>query len=51
MFTLQCESYPRVFDYLYQLLDDVIKSGQDPNYEVLYNGQPTGVKIIDLIKG
>lgn len=49
MFTLDCQYYKKTFQYLYQLLEDIIKTGMDPNYEVIYNGKATGTKAIDLI--
>ena len=49
MFTLDCSYYNKTFQYLYQLLEDIISSGMDPNYEVLHNGLRTGCKAIDLI--
>jgi hypothetical protein len=32
------------------LLDDVVSSGMDPNYEITRNGKGTGERAIDLIQ-
>ena len=42
MYSLDCEYYKREFATLEELLNDVIYSGMDPNYEILWNGKPTG---------
>lgn len=46
--TLKC-SYNKTFPTLQLLVEDVINSGMDPNYKVVYNGKTTSDKIIDLI--
>ena len=49
MYSLDCSYYTRSFDTIDQLIDDVVSSGMDPNYEITENGIPTGEEIIDLI--
>jgi len=49
MYSLDCSYYTESFDTIDQLIDDVVSSGMDPNYEITKNGRPTGEEIIDLI--
>jgi len=49
MYSLDCSYYTESFDTIDQLIDDVVSSGMDPNYEITRNGIPTGEEIIDLI--
>ena len=49
MYSLNCEYYEKEFNYLHELIDDVLMSGMDPNYEIIRNGKPTGELVIDLI--
>lgn len=48
-YTLDCPYYYGVFKSLDALIDDVIKNGMDPNYEVMINGKRSGDMLIDLI--
>jgi hypothetical protein len=48
-YTLDCPWYDRSFDTINELLNDVMTSGMDPNYEILKNGVPTGDMVIDLL--
>ena len=32
-----------------ELVNDVIQSGMDPNYEITFNGESTGEEVIELI--
>jgi hypothetical protein len=50
MYTLDCNYYTREFSTVDELIQDIISSGMDPNYEIMYNGQPTGDQAIDLIQ-
>ena len=50
MYTLDCNYYTREFSTVDELIQDIISSGMDPNYEIMYNGQPTGEQAIDLIQ-
>jgi len=49
MYSLDCSYYTESFDTIDQLIDDVVSSGMDPNYEITRNGIPTGEELIDLI--
>jgi hypothetical protein len=49
MYTLDCSYYTKEFPTLDALINDIITSGMDPNYEVLHDGQPIG-DAIDLIQ-
>lgn len=50
MYTLNCSYYTKSFPTLEALIDDIINSGMDPNYEVLRDGQPTGQEAIEFIQ-
>ena len=50
MYTLDCNYYTREFSTVDELIQDIIISGMDPNYEIMFNGQPTGDQAIDLIQ-
>lgn len=50
MYTLDRNYYTREFSTVDELIQDIITSGMDPNYEIRYNGQPTGDQAIDLIQ-
>ena len=49
MYSLDCSYYSKTFDSVDDLVNDVITSGMDPNYEITRNGIPTGEEIIELI--
>lgn len=49
MYSLDCSYYTESFDTIDQLIDDVVSSGMDPNYEITRNGVKTGEEVIDLI--
>jgi hypothetical protein len=50
MYSLDCNYYEKEFSSIDQLIDDVIQSGMDPNYEITYNGEGIGDLAIDLIQ-
>ena len=50
MYTLDCIYYTREFSTVDELIQDIISSGMDPNYGILFNGTPTGESAIDLIQ-
>jgi hypothetical protein len=50
MYTLDCNYYTREFSTVDELIQDIMISGMDPNYEIVFNGQPTGEQAIDLIQ-
>ena len=50
MYSLKCSYYTREFKSIDELINDIIKSGMDPNYEITRNGKGTGERAIDLIQ-
>lgn len=50
MYSLNCDYYEKEFNTLNELVDDVMMSGMDPNYEITKNGKGTGEYVIDLIQ-
>ena len=46
MYSLDCSYYSKTFDSVDDLVNDVIQSGMDPNYEITRNGIPTGEEVI-----
>ena len=49
MYSLDCDYYKKEFNTVDELIDDVMMSGMDPNYEITRNGKCTGEMVIDLI--
>jgi len=50
MYSLDCVYYTKTFSTLDQLIDDVISSGMDPNYEITKDGKGTGEQAIEYIQ-
>jgi len=50
MYSLDCSYYDKEFDSIDELIDDVMVSGMDPNYEITNNGTLTGEMVIDLLE-
>jgi len=50
MYSLKCSYYTKQFDTLDELIDDIMTSGMDPNYEVTRNGKGIGENAIDFIQ-
>ena len=50
MYSLDCAYYTREFSTIDELLGDIVLSGQDPNYEITVDGNPTGEMAIDLMQ-
>ena len=50
MYSLDCVYYTKTFLTLDQLIEDVINSGMDPNYEITKDGKGTGEQAIELIQ-
>ena len=50
MYGLKCDYYTKQFNTVDELIDDVMASGMDPNYEITRNGKGTGEQVIDLIQ-
>ena len=49
MYSLKCKYYKKEFDSIDDLIDDVMYSGMDPNYEITWNGIPTTEMASDFI--
>tara|TARA_A100001391_G_scaffold178803_1_gene143444 strand:- start:410 stop:565 length:156 start_codon:yes stop_codon:yes gene_type:complete len=49
MYSLDCSYYKREFKNIDDLIDDVMVSGMDPNYEITFNGKLTGEMAVDLL--
>lgn len=49
MYSLKCNYYSKEFSTIDALIDDIMQSGMDPNYEITFNGRPTGEIAIDFI--
>ena len=49
MWTLDCSYYRKSFSSLNELLDDILASGMDPNYEILRDGKRTNETAWDHI--
>ena len=46
---LKCSYFTETFPSLQDLIDYVLLVGQDPNYEIVLNDKPFGVKVIDYL--
>lgn len=49
MYTLDCPYYKREFLTISALVQDVLDSGQDPDYYILYNGENSKEKVTDYL--
>ena len=49
MYSLNCDYYNREFSTLNELLNDIMESGMDPNYEVTRDGVGVGETAWDYI--
>ena len=49
MYSLKCDYYSKEFGTIHELLDDVIQSGMDPNYEITRDGAGTGETAWDIM--
>lgn len=49
-YSLDCPYYTRSFPSIDELINDIMYSGMDPNYEITLNGEGTGEMAIDLIQ-
>lgn len=50
MYSLTCDYFTSEFQTIDELIDHVVSSGMDPNYEITRNGKGTGEMAIDLIQ-
>lgn len=49
MYSLKCSYYDKSFKSIDELIDDVLSSGMDPNYEITRDGKGVGEMLIDWI--
>ena len=49
MYSLDCSYYKKEFNNVDDLINDIIVSGMDPNYEITFNGISTSEMAIDYI--
>ena len=49
MYSLKCEYYNNQYPSVDELLDAILESGMDPNYEITFNGTPTGEFASELL--
>jgi len=50
MYSLKCSYYEKSFETLQELIDDIVTSGMDPNYNITRKGKDTGEKAINFIQ-
>lgn len=50
MYSLKCNYYDKEFKSIDALINDVLDSGMDPNYEITKDGKGTGEILFDLIQ-
>lgn len=50
MYSLDCSYYTKEFDTLDELIDEVMYSGMDPNYEITKDGVGIGEKLRDFLE-
>ena len=49
MYSLKCKYYTNNFDTLDELLNNILESGMDPNYEITLDGKGIGETAKELI--
>jgi hypothetical protein len=49
MYSLKCNYYKKEFNTMNELINDVMISGMDPNYEITRDGKGIGEMAIDFI--
>jgi len=49
-YSLNCDYYTKEFTSVDALIEDIVISGMDPNYDITRNGKPTGEIAITLIQ-
>ena len=49
MYSLKCSYYKKEFSSINELVDDIMSSGMDPNYEITENGVGIGEEAWDFI--
>jgi len=48
-YSLKCNYYTKEFPTVQELIDDIMESGMDPNYEITKNGKGMGEDASDFI--
>jgi len=51
MYSLDCSYYDKEFETLSELIDDVMSSGMDPNYEITKDGKGIGEEAFEYLFG
>lgn len=51
MYSINLEGYTRRFTYIYEVVEDVIKSGIDPDVYLTWNNRVLKQKVLDYIVG
>jgi hypothetical protein len=49
MYSIECSYYKKQFELLKDLINDLIVSGMDMDYDVTYNGITTWAKASDFV--
>ncbi len=49
MYSLDCSYFTKTFPTICDLIEYIVASGMDPNYEITKDGIPTGEMAIDFI--
>ena len=49
MYSLNCSYFDKEYDSVNELVNDVISSGMDPNYEITLNGHGTGETLFEIM--
>jgi hypothetical protein len=49
MYSIKCPYYKKKFNTINELVEDIIKCGMDPNYEITKDNKKTGDNVIDFI--
>ncbi len=49
MYSLNCSYFNEEYTSINELVNDVISRGQDPSYEITYNGVGIGEDCVDFI--
>jgi hypothetical protein len=48
-YSLKCEYYKKTFSSIDELIDGILESGMDPNYEITKNGKGIGEDASDYL--
>ena len=49
MYSLNCNYYNKSFQSIYELIEDIMESGMDPDYEITYDSKGIGELAIDFL--